>query len=69
MESFWYLPRLVALQVKTSFLNSAIPGLFFCLFLVFSNKHCNSYNKYVKNIPVYGAGIWTHDLQNVSLLP
>ena len=25
---------------------------------------------YVKNVhPVYGAGIWTHNLQNKSLLP
>ena len=48
--------------------NGPTPASFFCLFSVFSNKHYNFYNKYMwKNIhPVYGAGIWTHDLWNVS---
>ena len=43
----------------------------FCVFLVFSNKQYNFYNKYMlKNLhPVYGAGIPTHNLQNVSLFP
>ena len=37
---------------------------------VFSNKCYNFYNKYVKNVhPVYGAGIWTHNLKGMSLLP
>ena len=48
----------------------ANPGLF-CLFSVFSNKHhYNFYNKYMwKNVhSVYGAGIYTHDFQNMSLL-
>ena len=42
------------------------------LFSVFSNKyHYNFYNRYMwKNVhPVYGAGIQTHDLRNVSLFP
>ena len=49
----------------------ANPGLFYCLFLVFSNKPYYNYNKYIwKNVhPVYGAGIWTHALHNMSLLP
>ena len=43
----------------------ANPGLFFRLFTVFSKKHYNFYN--VKNVhPVYGAGIWTHNLLNMS---
>ena len=43
----------------------------FHLFLVFSTKHYNFYNNYMwKNVhPVYGAGIQTHDLWNVSLFP
>ena len=45
--------------------------MFFRLFSVFSNKQYNFYNKYMwKNVhPVYGAGIQTHNLQNVSLFP
>ena len=51
--------------VTTLFKKWANPGLFFRLFSVFSNKHYN-----VKNVhPVYGAGIWTHDLCNMSLFP
>ena len=49
----------------------AIPASFSFIF-VFSNKQNNFYNKYLHVInvhPVYGAGIWTHDLQNMSLLP
>ena len=47
------------------------PRPLFHLFLVFSNKHYNFYNNYMwKNVhPVYGAGIQTHDLWNVSLFP
>ena len=47
------------------------PRPLFRLFLVFSNKHYNFYNKYMWKIihPVYGAGIQTYDLQNVSLFP
>ena len=43
----------------------------FRLFLVFSNKHYKFLQQiYVKNVhPVYGAGILTHDLWNVNLLP
>ena len=47
-------------------------GLFDLLFSVFSNKHhYNFYNKCLwKNVhPVYGAGIWTLNLRNLSLLP
>ena len=47
------------------------PRPLFHLFTVFSNKHYNFYNKYMwKNVhPVYGAGIRTHNLWNMSLLP
>ena len=54
------------------FLKKGQPGLFFVYFSVFSNKHhFNFYNKYMwKNVhPVYGAGIWTCNLGNVSLFP
>ena len=44
---------------------------FFCLFSVFSNKNYKFLLQiYVKNVrPVYGTGIWTHDLRNMTLLP
>ena len=47
----------------------AILGLFFIIF-VFSNKHYNFLQQInVKKVhPVYGAGIWTHDLREMSLL-
>ena len=46
------------------------PRPLFRLFSVFSKKH-QFYNKLMwKNVhPVYGTGIRTHDLQNMSLLP
>ena len=47
------------------FLNGPTPALF-NLFLAFQ-KHYKLYNKYVH--PVHGAGIRTHDLWNMSLLP
>ena len=47
------------------------PGLFFVFIYFWLFKNYNFYNKYMcKNVhPVNGAGIWTHYLQNVSLLP
>ena len=50
------------------FRNMGKPWALFRLFLVFSN---NFYNKFMwKNVhPVYGAGIRTHNLRNVSLFP
>ena len=47
------------------------PWPLFCLFLVFSNKYYKFVQQiYVKNVhPVYCAGIRTHDLRNMSLLP
>ena len=47
------------------------PRPIFRLFLVFSNKHYKFLQQiYVKNVhPVYGAGIQTHNLRNMSLLP
>ena len=48
------------------------PRPLFCLFSVFSKQtSIQYYNKLMwKNVhPVYGTWIWTHDLQNVSLLP
>ena len=43
----------------------------FSFIFVFSSKYYNlTTNRYVKNVhPVYSAGIWTHDLWNMSLLP
>ena len=47
------------------------PASFLFLFSVFSNKQYNFYNKWMwKNVhPVYGAGIWTYDLSNMSRHP
>ena len=47
------------------------PRSLFRLFLVFSNKQYNFYKKSLwKNVHhVYGAGIWTHDLSNMSRHP
>ena len=48
------------------FLNGTIPFIF-----VFSNKQYIFYNKWMwKNVhPVNGAGIQTHNFQDMSLLP
>ena len=66
-----YVLASVVATEKWVFLNWANPGLFYCLFSVFSNKYYNFYNKYMwKNVhPVYSVGIRTHDLCNMSLLP
>ena len=60
------------LDLQFFFKKWANPGLFNCLFSVFSNKHhYKIYNQLiVKNVhPVYSAAIRTHDLWNMSLLP
>ena len=45
------------------------PGLFFLYFCLFKT-HIRIFTTIVKNIhPVYGAGIRTHNLWNMSLLP
>ena len=52
---------------KMVFSNGPTPASF-CLSFVFSNKQYNSYNKSKwKNVhPVYGAGIQTHNISNMS---
>ena len=46
------------------------PGPLLSLFYVFSNKHYNFYINICEKVhPVSGAGIRTHDLLDVSLLP
>ena len=54
-----------------SFKNGPYPASFSFIFGLFKQKSIQIYNKLMwKNVhPVYGSGIWTHDLQNVSLLP
>ena len=56
---------------QVGFFKWANPGLFFVYFGSFQTNITNFYNKYMwKNFhPVYGAGIWTHDHRNMSLLP
>ena len=58
-------------RLLNSFFKFAILGLFDRLFTVFSNEHCNFLQQYnVKNVhPVSGAGIRTHNLFDMSLLP
>ena len=48
----------------------AIPDLFFIYILLFPNNCYHFNNKLMlTNVhPVSGAGIWTHDLQNMSLI-
>ena len=52
------------------FKNNCLEGIWqtlasFSFIFVFSNTNYI----FLKNVhPVYGAGIWTHDLQNISLL-
>ena len=48
--------------------NGPTPASFLFIFGLF--KQTLQFLQYVKNVhPVYGAGIRTHDLQNVSLFP
>ena len=48
--------------------NGPTPASFSFIFGLF--KQTLQFLQYVKNVhPVYGAGIRTHDLQNVSLFP
>ena len=58
---------------KTSFfifLNMGHPRPLFSLFSTFQANITIFTTNYVKNVhPVYGAGIRTHNLQNMSLLP
>ena len=59
-------------NVPINFLKWTNSGLFYRLFSVFSNKHqYKFYNKLMwKTVhPVYGAGIRTYNLRNMSLLP
>ena len=53
------------------YLKKGEPGLFSFIIGLSSKHHYNFYNKYMcKNVhPVYGAVIWTHNLQNMSLFP
>ena len=47
-----------------------MPGLFFIYFILFKEALQFLPQINVKNVhPVYGAGIRTHDLRNMSLLP
>ena len=46
-----------------------IPDLSFSFIFVFSNQHFNFYNKKIWKNVFDGAGICTHDLQNMSRLP
>ena len=58
-------------KIKSSFLKWTNPGLFFIYFRLL--KHILQILQQVgiwKNVhPVFGAGIWTHNLWNMSLLP
>ena len=62
--------QLAGLEHSGFFQKWANPGLFYSLFSVFSNEHHYNFttNTCEKVHPVYGAGIWTHNLRNTSLL-
>ena len=60
--------ELIADCLDDFFLNGPTPASFSFIFGLF--KQTLQFLQYVKNVhPVYGAGIRTHDLQNVSLFP
>ena len=57
-------------DAQFDFFKWANPGVFFIYFRLFKYTTYFTTNAYVKNVhPVYGAGIWTHKLWNMSLLP
>ena len=55
----------------SNFFKWANPGLFFVYFWSFQTKNSIFItNQLLKNVyPVYNAGIWTHDLSNMSRHP
>ena len=59
--AYWYKIELYPIVFKWS-----IPGIFYCLFSFLSSKHV--YNNILEKCPS-GAGIRTHDLLYVILLP
>ena len=65
-----WVPEL-AVQSKFLFLNGPSPASFSFIFGLFqTNINTILQQINVKNVhPVYGTGIRTHDLQNMSLLP
>ena len=62
---------LCSVKAALFFLKNGPTPASFHYFRSFSNKQYNFYNKSMwKNVhPVYGAGIWTHDLLNMSRHP
>ena len=67
-----HLKFLIICEISQIVLKMGHPRPLFRLFLIFSNKHqYNVYNKLMrKNVhPAFGAGIRTHDIPNLSLLP
>ena len=57
-------------EFQPKHIKRANPSLFMIIFSLFKQS-LQFYNKNMwKNVhPVYGAGIWTHNLQDMSLLP
>ena len=57
-------------KLETFFKKWVNPGLFF-IYFVFSNtlKNLQQIHMWKNVYPIYGAGIKTHDLWNLSLLP
>ena len=62
--------KVVGLNPSTVFLKCAYPGLFLIYFRLFEHRLQFLQKINVKNVhPVYGTGIQTHNLWNMSLLP
>ena len=69
-KDVFQLPLIVFIEQRGDLLliKWAIPGLFFRFFIL-SSKHYNFYNKCENVHLVNGAGIRSHDLWNISLIP
>ena len=67
----YFITGSTTVQLTFCFLKNRPTPASFCLFSTFSNNQYNFYKKSIrKNVhPLYGAGIRTPDLSNMSRLP
>ena len=67
-SKIFYL-KMAGLQVSFKWANPGLVFVYFCIFqtnnTIFTTNQCENCHVH----PVYGAGIQTHDLSNVSRLP
>ena len=70
MRCFKIPQALEKASIRFFFKNGPTPASFSFIFGLFKQTLQFLQQINVKNVhPVYGAGIWTHDLWNVSLFP